>query len=197
MKNSLKQIMVVSAVAFTAGSFSLPLFSHQSDQSSYRGGMMQNYGHMGMMGHMGGMGMMGHMRGLDMMGYASPMGMTGRANPLGLSEEQRQATNKLHGELRKKHWEIMGQLIDQHSLLGDAYALDRPDPKAIGAVYGKIFDLRRQMIEAAIDTHNKKMDMLNEEQIGQLKQFQNQMMGPSGMMESHGMMGGCHMMQDQ
>lgn len=66
----------------------------------------------------------------------------------------------------------------------DLHAADRPDPKKIGAVYGAIFDIRRQMIESSIDAMNRARDILTREQQARFKQLrQGCMMGPSGRQE--------------
>ena len=117
------------------------------------------------------------------------MSMMGKYKGLGLSDEQKQQMNDIQHGLRQKHWEIMGQMIDQQAALQKAYAGDRPDPKAVGAVYGQIFDLRRQMIEAALEAKNSARDVLTEEQLAQMKKRKHQ----SGMMQQ----GQGGMMQDQ
>jgi Spy/CpxP family protein refolding chaperone len=45
----------------------------------------------------------------------------------------------------------------------------------IGQEYQKIFDLKRQMIEAYIDTQNRIDEILTPEQRAQMKAFRNQM----------------------
>lgn len=149
-------------------------------------------------GMMGGHGMMhgpGMMEGEDMMYGAGMMGM-GPVWMLNLTDEQRAKIGNLQGELRKKQWTTMGQIMDERQQLFELYAADSPDPKKVGAVYGKIFDLRRQMIEAAIDARNRTQALLTQEQRAQLGQWRHGwgagsggpgMMGP-GMM-GPGMMG--------
>ena len=64
-----------------------------------------------------------------------------------------------------------------------AYAGDRPDPAAVGAVYGEIFDLKRQMIEARLAAKNSAMDVLTEEQLTQMKQMKQMKHKGGGMMQ--------------
>ncbi len=105
-------------------------------------GMMGGYG----MGH----GMMGgHGMGPGMMG-GHGMG-AGPASGLELSPDQQKQMTRVKTELRKQNWALQGKIIDARGELLELYADETPDPKKIGAVYGKIFDLRRQMIEAAIE----------------------------------------------
>lgn len=84
----------------------------------------------------------------------------------------------------------MGPMIDVKAELRKAHAGDRPDPKAVGAVYGKMFDLQRQMIEATLEAKNSAKDVLSEEQIAQMKQMkhkrQKMMHGQGGMMQGQG-----------
>ncbi len=189
--NSLKKAAITTALLVSMGSIALPAFSHQSgqgfthgprsDNSHMVGGfsMMDMMGGQGMMEMMGGKGMMGMMSGKGMMGGSGMMGMMGGLRALDLSEEQRRDVNAEHDRLRKKHWETMGQIMDQQSKLRDVLSADRPDPTTVGQVYGKIFDLRRQMIETGIESRNTVRDLLSEEQVTQLKQHQ----------QSKGMMG--------
>ena len=85
----------------------------------------------------------------------------------------------------------MGEVIDVKAELRKIHAEDRPDPKTAGAVYGKMFDLRRRMIEATLEANNSARDVLTEEQIAQMKQMKHKrhkmMHGQGGMM--HGQCG--------
>jgi Spy/CpxP family protein refolding chaperone len=145
---------------------------------------------MGMMGGGMGRGMMGHgMMGDDMMGgVGMGMGMMGGMHGapfqmLDLTPEQRTKINKISDELRRKNWESLGKVQDEEAKLRDLYAADKPDPKAIGAVYGSIYALKRQMIEADIDAHNRMQALLSDAQRAQLKQMRSGMgPGAGGMM---------------
>ena len=121
------------------------------------------------MGMMGGdhMGMMGNMMG------GGHLGMMGQFQGLALSADPKAKMGEIQYKLRKKHWEIMGPMIDQHAELHNAYAGDRPDPAAVGAVYGEIFDLKRQMIEARLAAKNSAMDVLTEDQLTQMKKMKH------------------------
>ena len=156
-------------------------------------GMMGGYGMMHGPGMMGGYGMM---HGPGMMGGEGMMygpGMTGMGPVwmLNLTDEQRAKIGKLQGELRKKQWATMGQIMDEREKLFELYSADSPDAKKVGAVYGKIFDLRRQMIEATIDTQNRMQALLTKEQRAQLDQWRHGWgPGPGGPgMMGPGMMG--------
>lgn len=155
-------------------------------------GMMGNPG-MGMMGGMGGMmgpgmGMMGMgpgMSGMGMMGGGMGPGMMAMGmhpfDMLDLTADQRTRLAKIQDETRKRHWDLMGKLFDEHARLRDVYAADRPDPKQVGQVYGNIAKIQQQMAEIATDAHNRMSDVLTKEQRDQLQQFRRGMMGPGGM----------------
>ncbi len=147
------------------------------------GGMMGHEHGMGggMMGDCGG-GMMGGMMGGHGMMLESPRMHMVRA--LNLSDEQRAKINKLSDELQHKNWEREGMIRDEAAKLRDLYEADKRDPKAIGAEYQKIFDIKRQMIEAMVDTQNRVEALLTPEQLRQMKEMHNKM----GEMHGHPMM---------
>ncbi len=153
-------------------------------------------GPMGSPGHgMGPLGMMGHMGSAGLLRMSRMMGAMGAGSiwMLDLSDEQRTTIHKIQDELRKAHWRVMGKVMDESSKLRDLYSEEEWDQKRIGAVYGTIFDLRRQLIEARIDAHNRIVAALTKQQREQLKNIRHGhyrrpgMMGP-GM--HGGMMGG-------
>ena len=124
--------------------------------------MMGGMGHGGMEGGHGMMG--GHSPGKHMSGELSAVWS------VGLDEKQRVAVRKISRELRKTKWEIKGKIADQSDRLWELYDEDNPDAAKIGAVYGKMFDLRRQMIEETIKAQNKVNDLLSDKQRRMLKQ---------------------------
>jgi len=99
---------------------------------------------------------------------------------LDLSEEQRSRINKLSDELHHKNWAAMGLIMDESAKLRDLYEADKRDPKAIGNEYQKIFDLKRQMIEAMVDTQNHVEELLTPDQLNQLKDKHHRMEGMHG-----------------
>lgn len=160
---------------------------------SYGMGHMGMMGEHGMSGHMGGMGHMGMMSmgpgmmdmGPGMMGSPGMMGGMGmgRIQMLDLTKEQRASIHRLQDQLRRTNWDTMGKIMDESSKLRELFAGDKPDAKRIGAVYGNIFNLRRQMIESKIDSHNRVDAVLTTEQRQQLKQLKRgHGMGGKGMM---------------
>lgn len=128
-------------------------------------------------------GMMGGGYGHGMMGGYDTMMESPRIHmvmALDLSEEQRSKINKLSDELRHKNWAAMGLIVDESARLRDLYEADKPDPKAIGNEYQKIFDLKRQMIEAMVDTQNHVEELLTPEQLNQLKDKRRKFEGMHG-----------------
>jgi Spy/CpxP family protein refolding chaperone len=125
------------------------------------------YGH-GMMGYGGGMmGGYGH-GGMMMESPRMHMVMS-----LNLGDDQRAKINKLSDELRHRNWATMGQIQDESDKLRDLYEADKRDPKAIDSEYQKVFDLKRQMIRAMLETQNQVEDLLTPEQLAQLKEMRH------------------------
>nr|VFJ66626.1 MAG: protein refolding chaperone Spy/CpxP family [Candidatus Kentron sp. FW] len=144
----------------------------QADQEGgfSSGSAFPGYAHNPFMGHSCGMGT-GHGCG---MGMKHGGGMRVGANIWqlfqmpGLSDEQREKIYDILDKLRRNHWNLMGEKMDQSAQLRRLYRAEKPDAKAIGAVYGKICDGKRKMIEAKIEANQKAMDVLTEEQRKQL-----------------------------
>lgn len=154
----------------------------------YGPGMMGGYGRGGMMGGYGsgygqgygpgyGRGMMGGygggMMGYGMMGYGGPLHL------LDLSEQQLAKINQIQDEMRRKNWGVMGKLQDERAHMRDLFSADKRDPGAIGKQAMKIADLRRQLLEAAVDAHNRIEALLTKEQKDQLRSYRRRgwMMG--------------------
>jgi len=136
----------------------------------YGPGMMGGGYGQGMMGGMG-MGMMG-MGGMGM----GMMGMGGMGSMmLDLNDEQQKKADAIHDDLHKRNWALMGKMRDESRNLRDLYRASPRDAKKIGAVYAKIFDLKRQMIESMIDAQNRQEALLTKEQKEQLQQWRGHM----------------------
>ena len=127
----------------------------------------------GMMGGGYGMGMMGGGYGMGpgMMGggYGMGPGMMGGygIGPRGLPDltaDQRTKLAKIRDETRRKHWTLMGQLMDEQAKLGDLYDAPKQDSDAISASYRKISELQRRMYEDAADAHKRMEAVLTPEQ---------------------------------
>ncbi len=148
---------------------------------------MMGGGMMDMMMSGGGMGMMGMGPGMMGGGLMDGMGMGmmgfGPIWLLDLTDEQRQRITKIQDDVRKKHWEVMGKIMEEHNKLRDLYQADELDAKKIGAVYDGIAKLRRQMVETHVQAINQARAALTKKQREQLKQWRHGgrgMMGPGG-----------------
>lgn len=94
---------------------------------------------------------------------------------LALSKEQQAKINKLSDELKHNNWATQGLINDETAKLRDLYEADQRDSKAIGNEYQKVFDLKRQMIEAYLNTQNHIEEILTPEQRAQLKDARHKM----------------------
>jgi Spy/CpxP family protein refolding chaperone len=112
---------------------------------------------MGMMGH--GAGMMGP--GMEMMGY----GM------LDLTPEQNTKINKILDDLRHKHFDILGKMMDEKAKMRDLFDEEKLDGKKIGMVQDALSALRKQLLESRVDATNRVREILTKEQRDQLKQM--------------------------
>ena len=166
-------LATVPVSVFAADSPAQESASSRSWASHWRGGMKDDCeNESGMMGGRG-YGMMGDHEGGMMGGMMDGHGMMesprmGMLKSLDLSSDQRSGINKLSDELRHNNWPTRGLIMDESAKLRDLYAANKRDPVAIGKVYQKIFDLKRQMIEATIATQNRIEDLLTPEQRDQL-----------------------------
>jgi Spy/CpxP family protein refolding chaperone len=193
ISRSLLAVLVSTGLAASAPAVAQtgPMSDGQMQQMMQQRGYGPGMGMMGggMMDMMGG-GMMGMGPGM-MMGHGM-MGMMG-LGPIGmldLTDEQRRQLNKIMDDTRKRHWETMGKIMDEHARLRDLYDAEVLDAKRIGAVYDQIFKHRREMIEGAIEARNKAYALLTKEQKEQLKQMRRAMpMGPGMRGGMGGMMG--------
>lgn len=146
-------------IEYTEPGYGMGYGMEPNSDGDYCPGMMGGYG-------MGPGMMRGHGRGPGMMNG-------GRMYGLELSNDQRKQITRINSELRKRNWALQGEIIDAQEQLFELYTEETPNAKKIGAVYGKIFDVRRQMIEAAIQSQNRQRAVLTEEQREQLRKDSN------------------------
>lgn len=121
---------------------------------------------------------MGDHHGHGMMGEAADMMMEPDMHLLGalaLGKEQQAKINKLSDELKHNNWATLGLINDETAKLRDLYEADKRDPVAIGKEYQKVFDLKRQMIEAYLDTQNRIEEILTPEQLAKVKEARQKM----------------------
>ena len=88
-----------------------------------------------------------------------------------LTKAQKTAIRAIQRDLRSKHWALEDKIELAADKLFDLYKPGPRDAKAIGKVYGEIFDYRRQIIEIAIEAGNKVEAELTTEQQNSLKKW--------------------------
>ncbi len=174
--------ILMTLAALAAFSTAVPLAQAQPDRSetprgAYGPGMMGGYGGPGqgpygpgmMRGQGQGYGYGPGMMGGGMMGQGM-MGL-GLLQALDLNEQQQTRINQIRDETRRKNWDAMGKLMDEQARLRDLLAADKRDPAAIGKQSMKMADLRRQLLEASIDSHNRIEALLSKEQRDQSRSY--------------------------
>jgi len=187
MKKNQRSLAVLATLVVAAFVSTVPLAQAQPYRADeppganvprgYGPGMMGNYG-AGRGGY--GPGMMdGYGRGSgwgmgSMMGIPGhgPMGM-GPYHALNLSEQQRSKISQIQDETRRKNWDVMGKLLDEQARLRELFAAEKRDPSAIGKQTMKMAELRRQLVEASVDAHNRMEALLTKEQKEQLRSFRH------------------------
>jgi len=157
------------------------------------GGMMgPGYMQKGMgPGQMGNGGMMGpgYMHEGMGPGYMRHQGMgyggMGMMQSLDLDKSQRSKLRALMRKQRTANCKTMNEMMDIRDELADAYDNPQPDPKAIGKLYSKMSEIRRNMIEESVQMQNKVRALLNKQQkerFDYMRQSGMGMMGNGGMM---------------
>jgi Spy/CpxP family protein refolding chaperone len=133
--------------------------------SGPRGGYGPGYGAGGGRGYGPGYGM-----GPGMMG-GNGLGMM-NLRQLGLSDEQRAQVNKIHDELRRKNWDVLGKTQDEAARLRDLYAAEKFDRAAMTAAYKRLGDLRQVRVENMLEAYEKVDAVLTPEQRKTLRRSQ-------------------------
>jgi Spy/CpxP family protein refolding chaperone len=90
---------------------------------------------------------------------------------LDLSKDQREKIRNIQRDLRGKVWKLEDKIEDTSDQLFGMYKKSPRDAKAIGKVYGEIFDLRRQIIEHQIEAGNDVDDVLTKQQKSELHKW--------------------------
>ncbi len=103
------------------------------------------------------------------MGGMGPM-MMGPGDPfmavwsVGLSPEQRKQIREIYKDWRAARFQTMEKMAELEDELWDLYQEPTPDPRAVGRVYGKSCDRKRQMIEKSVAARNEVWKLLNDRQ---------------------------------
>lgn len=127
-------------------------------QSNMGPGMMGGYGP----GYGMGPGMMGGYG----PGYGMGSGMMGWGNyrDLNLNDDQKSRITQIRKEMRARQWPLMGEMMDARDKLQDLYDADKQDAATIDKQYKVVEELRRQMVDNAVDAHNRINNILTKEQ---------------------------------
>jgi Spy/CpxP family protein refolding chaperone len=181
-------LLGTASTAFAHGSGmmsgSMPGMGDNDHHERAAQGHGMGYGSMMEPGMMGqgfmGSGMMGPgMMGQGMMGGCSPMhGYDGMSQALDLNDDQQKKISQIQQDFHRQNWDLMGKMYDESLTLRRLFHAAELDPKAIGEQQQRLFDLRRQMTEAWVETQNHIKEILTPEQKAKLQQFSRQgMMG--------------------
>lgn len=79
---------------------------------------------------------------------------------LNLYESQQKEMTEIRDELRKKHWELMGEMNDEYAKLDDLYNKAKLDPTAIDKQLERIYSLQRRMAVTSIEAYNQMESLL-------------------------------------
>ena len=88
---------------------------------------------------------------------------------LDLSKDQKSKIRTIQRKARAAHWELEDKIEMEADKLFEQYQYPKRDAKAIGKIYAKIFDYRRQIIENGIETGNAVEALLTKKQWKKLK----------------------------
>jgi len=184
MKNTIAIFSIVLAATLFGVAANLSAAEPSSDWQNNMGpGMMGGYGPgygMGP-GMMGGYGPgYGGMMGGYGPGYGMGPGMMGWADysELNLSNDQKSKIAQIRKEMRARQWPLMGEMMDARDRLQDLYDADKQDAAAIDKQYKVVEDLRRQMVDNAVDAHNRINSILTKEQREKSREWSRGGYGP-------------------
>lgn len=127
-------------------------------------GMMGGYG----MGYGMGSGMMGGQGSGYGMGRGMMDGYGSRAD-LNLSAEQRSKVAKIQNDVRRKHWDLMGKMQDEHAQMSEQYNSDQRDDAPLSNSYRNMSELRQQMFDLSLSAQRQIDAVLTQEQRDKLK----------------------------
>ena len=85
-------------------------------------------------------------------------------DPAALSKADRQRLREMRRNARREDHAFTGRLMQERDALETLYeAHPRPTPEAVGAIYGRIFAIQREMIEARVRRANALYDLFHSE----------------------------------
>ena len=88
-----------------------------------------------------------------------------------LSEAQRDKIDAITAEFNDEIARIKSKREQAAGELPTLYAADVPDAEAIGNAYRVLFEAKRERIEVMIDTRNRVLEVLTDEQREELDRF--------------------------
>ena len=94
------------------------------------------------------------------MGYGMMQGYGGYPDE-NLTADQRRKINEIQNGLRRKHWELMGKILDEQAKMNDLYYAVPRDDTQISKIYRKISDLRQQMFELSLNAQRQVETIIN------------------------------------
>ena len=99
-------------------------------------------------------------------GYGMRPGMRGYGSraDLNLTAEQRGKIAKIENDVRRKHWELMGKMQDEQSLMNELDHSDQRDDAALSKSYRNISELRHQMFDISLSARRQIDAVLTKEQ---------------------------------
>ncbi len=173
MRNQFRVFCIVLAASLFGVMANLSAADPQSGwQNSMGPGMMGGYEP----GYGMGPGMMG--------GYGPGYGMGpgmmrwGNFRELNLSKDQEAKITQIRHEMRTKQWAVMGDMMDAQDKLQELYDADNQDAAAINKQYKVIEDLRLQMVDNAVEAHNRINSILTKEQRDKAQNWGGRGYGP-------------------
>ncbi|MGE5160004.1 MAG: Spy/CpxP family protein refolding chaperone, partial [Betaproteobacteria bacterium] len=168
-------VAAVAAGTLGAAAYAQPFMQQVHGYQGMMDGWGPGYGMLpgyrmgpGMMGgHAMGRGMMdgyfGYRMGPGAMWGAGGRGLDGIRH-LDLSDAQRDQLRGIDDELRRKNWDLMGQMQEEMAKLRDHWSATKTDRDAILAADKRMFELRQQMLRNRIDAQDRAEALLTPQQ---------------------------------
>lgn len=99
----------------------------------------------------------------------SMMGGYGSRADLNLTAEQRGKIAKIQNDLRRKHWDLMGKMLEEQSQMNEQYNSDQRDDASLSKSYRNMSELRTQMFDLSLSARRQIDAVLTTEQRDKIK----------------------------
>ena len=153
--------------------FSVSVSAAPHNMASWGGDKKEGHASHGASGHGG--GDWKKSKGSNSLGMGGEGFMTARLRAVwsfDLTKKQKANIRAIQRDLRSKHWALEDKIEVTSDKLFDLYnGMGERDAKAIGKVYGEIFEFRRQIIVNAIEAGNKVEAELTKKQLEGLRKW--------------------------